>query len=638
MRIGVGAVLVVFVLAGFATTAGVVEAVWWWTAQANASMLADSLNRQATTQVKENVASLISGAQATYGAIATTLSRAVIDVGEEDKREVVFLAQLQGSPALSWVAFGRPDGTFYAVHAMHHGWVDTIDIPAGPLPREERVDSYRMAGGASVQSQSVQTSAFDVTAQPWFREAGSTPSWSVVAEPSGDGRTALAYAGRVAQDARNRGVLAVMIDLTRLSHFLANLRVGQTGGAFVLDGDGRPLVMPAGDGSDLMPRADRATLLGAARRAHEAMLIRADPVDMRTSGARIALDGRHYAVTVTPLDVLGWSVATVIPEADFLDAIRKTNVRVSALLAVLVLVVLGTSALSVQHLLVAPLSRLAGQIDDVRRFDLDDVRHVPTRLTELDLLSHLIADMAAGLSAFRRYLPVDVVSRLASEGIRAEPGGQVQLVTVLFADIAGFTGLAETLGEGVFPLLTRYFEIVSAAITAHGGTIDKFMGDGVMALWGAPNPNQDQAAAACRAALACLDGIAAAQDLRDCEGRPLALRIGINTGEALVGNVGTVDRLNYTAVGDAVNVASRLESANKDYGTSILISEATRLRLGDGFELRHVDRIRLRGRAGVVEGHELLRAWPVGNGLQGSTMDGVPDPQWRAPQGLRAAL
>ena len=94
--------------------------------------------------------------------------------------------------------------------------------------------------------------------------------------------------------------------------------------------------------------------------------------------------------------------------------------------------------------------------------------------------------MAAGLSAFRRYLPVDVVRMLASEGIRAEPGGKVQLVTVLFADIAGFTGLAETLGEGVFPLLTQCFEIVSAAITAHGGTIDKSMGDGVMAFWERP--------------------------------------------------------------------------------------------------------------------------------------------------------
>lgn len=291
VRIGVGAVLAVFVLAGFALTAGVVEGVWWWTAQANARRLAGALNRQATAQVEQDVASLIAGAQATYGAIATTLSRAVIDVGEEDKREVVFLAQIQGSPALSWVAFGRPDWSFYAVHAMHHGSVDTIDIPAGPLPREERVDSYRMAGGASVQSQSFRPSTFDVSSQAWFRGAASTPSWSVVAEPSGGGRTALAYAGRVAQDGRNRGVLAVMIDLTRLSRFLADLRVGQTGGAFILDRDGRPLLMPTGEGGDLMPPADPATLLEAARRAHEGMLIQADPVDMGTSGPALPWTG-----------------------------------------------------------------------------------------------------------------------------------------------------------------------------------------------------------------------------------------------------------------------------------------------------------------------------------------------------------
>lgn len=106
------------------------------------------------------------------------------------------------------------------------------------------------------------------------------------------------------------------------------------------------------------------------------------------------------------------------------------------------------------------------------------------------------------------------------------------------------------------------------------------------------------------------------------------LRIGINTGEALGGNVGTTDRLNYTAIGDAVNVASRLENANKDYGTSILISEATRLLLGDRFELRPVDRIRLRGRTGVVEGHD----------PHGAAMNTAPQPHRRALRGLPAAF
>ncbi|MBE7220833.1 MAG: hypothetical protein INR64_20385, partial [Caulobacteraceae bacterium] len=179
MPVGVRAAVAIFVLAGFGLTAGIVEGVWWWTAQSNARMLAGALNRQATVQVKEEVGSLIAGAEATYDAIATTLSRAVIDIGEEDKREIVFLAQLRGRPTLSRVAFGRTDGTFYAVHAIDAGRFDTIDIPAGPFPRQERMDSYRMAGAAAVQSQSSRATAFDATAQGWYRDAAATPSWSI---------------------------------------------------------------------------------------------------------------------------------------------------------------------------------------------------------------------------------------------------------------------------------------------------------------------------------------------------------------------------------------------------------------------------------------------------------------------------
>lgn len=132
LRIGVRTALVAFVLGGFALTAGAVEGVWWWTAQSNARMLAGALNRQATAQVKEDVAALISGAEATYVAIATTLSRAVIDVGEEDKREVVFLAQLQGRPT----PFGSPSGdlTGHSTRSTRSG--RTVSTPS--MSRRDR--------------------------------------------------------------------------------------------------------------------------------------------------------------------------------------------------------------------------------------------------------------------------------------------------------------------------------------------------------------------------------------------------------------------------------------------------------------------------------------------------------------------
>jgi adenylate cyclase len=188
--------------------------------------------------------------------------------------------------------------------------------------------------------------------------------------------------------------------------------------------------------------------------------------------------------------------------------------------------------------------------------------------------------MANGLAAFRKYLPADLVKLLASAGVEARPGGSVRPMTVLFVDIAGFTGLSERLGDRIVPLLGTYFDAMSREIQAEAGTIDKFIGDAVMAFWGAPAENPDHALAACRAALACQHAIRTL-GLTDDQGRPLRVRIGINSGSMLVGNIGSDVRLNYTVIGDAVNVASRLEGANKQYGTDIIIGEETRRLAGD---------------------------------------------------------
>src|SRR4030088_3831749 len=115
----------------------------------------------------------------------------------------------------------------------------------------------------------------------------------------------------------------------------------------------------------------------------------------------------------------------------------------------------------------------------------------------------LIAVMAGGLAAFRKYIPADLVKTLVSEGVEPRPGGSIRNLTVMFADIAGFTGLSERLGDRIIPLLSSYLDAMSREVSTHGGTIDKFIGDAVMAFWGAPAANADHAVDACRAALAC---------------------------------------------------------------------------------------------------------------------------------------
>ena len=233
------------------------------------------------------------------------------------------------------------------------------------------------------------------------------------------------------------------------------------------------------------------------------------------------------------------------------------------------------------------------------------MRRHPSRAVELGNLSAAIADMAAGLAAFRKHIPADLVRTVVSEGVEPRPGGAIRVLTVMFADIAGFTGLSERLGDQIIPLLSRYLDTVSREVSGHGGTIDKFIGDAVMAFWGAPATNPDHAVDACRAALACQRALRES-GLADDHGRPLKVRIGINSGDMLVGNIGSEFRLNYTVIGDAVNVASRLEGANKEYGTEIIVGEETRRLAGDRIHVRELDRFVVYGRAGGLAIYELL--------------------------------
>jgi adenylate cyclase len=175
----------------------------------------------------------------------------------------------------------------------------------------------------------------------------------------------------------------------------------------------------------------------------------------------------------------------------------------------------------------------------------------------------------------------------------------------MFVDIAGFTGLSERMGDRVVPLLSQYLNLLSEVIVANEGTIDKFIGDAVMAFWGAPTAQQGHALLCCRAALSCRRAIESS-GLTDDHGQPLQIRIGINSGHMLVGNIGSELRLNYTVIGDAVNVASRLESANKVYGTQILIGEATERLARDGIVTREVDSIAVYGRDEGLSVYELV--------------------------------
>jgi adenylate cyclase len=253
------------------------------------------------------------------------------------------------------------------------------------------------------------------------------------------------------------------------------------------------------------------------------------------------------------------------------------------------------------------LGRVTGELAHIESFELGRVTRQHSPLREIDRLSGALSHMASGLASFQKYLPTELVRTLVRQGIEAKPGGSYQPISVLFTDLVGFTGLSEQLGDDIVPILADYLGRMSAAIHETRGTIDKFIGDAIMAFWGAPIANPNHAADACRAAVTCTKLLAAMRAEAAKTGKPeLRMRVGINSGNILVGNIGSEERLNYTAIGDAVNVASRLEGLNKRYGTTILIGEATREGAGDTIVVRRLDRVAVYGRSEGIAIFELV--------------------------------
>jgi len=210
--------------------------------------------------------------------------------------------------------------------------------------------------------------------------------------------------------------------------------------------------------------------------------------------------------------------------------------------------------------------------------------------------------------AFGHYVSPRVVSQLIDNPAKLSLKGEQKNLTVLFSDIRGFTTISEQMSsEQLSFFMNEYLTTMSNCIIAHGGTVDKFIGDAIMAIWGAPLDDRDHAIHALQAAMNMMAQLKQTRQDYARRGLPVIdIGIGINTGIMSVGNFGSHARFDYTVMGDNVNLASRLEGANKDYGTHVIISEFTRAQLGDQFFCRFIDKVRVKGKNKAVNIYEPL--------------------------------
>lgn len=306
-------------------------------------------------------------------------------------------------------------------------------------------------------------------------------------------------------------------------------------------------------------------------------------------------------------DLLGLPVriGTHFPAA-FLDQPLKQLLAAVVVGAGLLLLSLVGAVLLAQRI-AQPVQRASAAAKEVASLNLAAVAPLPTSvIRELDDLSKGFNAMVGGLTAFNRYVPTTLVQKLLSEG-RAEAPPEEREVAVLFTDIAGFTSASEGMSATqTAAFVNHHLSLLGKEITAEGGTIDKYIGDSVMAFWGAPERLDNPAEPAARAALGMARAIRADNVERAARGEPpVRIRIGLHMGPLVVGDIGAPERVNYTVIGDTVNAASRLESLGKEIDDSaeviILASGDLAAKLGDGFDRRAIGPRKVKGKEAAMD-------------------------------------
>jgi adenylate cyclase len=486
-----------------------------------------------------------------------------------------------------WIGYGDArSGNYVGANRRPDGEIiEYVADPAvnGAVPKQIGVAE----DGTESQPKIVETAPYRVATRSWFRDGITkrgiswTPFYKMFSEGYGYGITCTApFTQRGA--VTPQGVFHVDLSLKSVTRFLSDIRIGDHGAVFLIDRRGHRVASPEGRH---VPAAALAVDSVAATGA--------------SLESPLRLQNGKYEILFSPITErgdLGLRLAVVVDQDDVTAGIYREGLIAGGvalgftLLAMLVGIMLSAR-------ISKPVTIITNDLARVGSFDISRDPSPTSFVREIAELGISVDRMKAGLRSFGHYVPTDLVRTLLAEGIDARLGGELRNLTIHFSDVENFTAISEGMQPtALVEAMGRYFELMTGAIARAGGTVDKFMGDGIMAFFNAPAELPGHERQACLAALEAQQMLA--EMARNTPpGRPvLRARIGLGVGEVLVGNIGTPERFAYTVLGDEVNLASRLESLNKAYGTRIMASEALMEKAGDDFEWRRLDRVAVKGR------------------------------------------
>ncbi len=412
------------------------------------------------------------------------------------------------------------------------------------------------------------------------------------------------------------GVLIAAVSVRRLSAYLGRLDPVQGGNVFVLYGRDRVLAHP-NLVSNVYKRSVEAPLLrlgDVGDPVLAAIWQRDDRYPLRLvdgtklNGHVLQVFGDEYIYIYRDIDGYGdrkWQIGTYFRSADVESELRR--LRSAALAGFAMLLAALVTAILLARQIAKPIVDLAKAASHIGQLEISETTPLPGSVfRELNDQARSFNAMLAGLKWFEAYVPKQLVRRLIRQSGDSMPASEEREVTVMFTDIAGFTSLAEGRpAEDIAGFLNHHFTLLAKCVEDTGGTLDKFVGDSVMAFWGAPDSQPDHARRALTTAAAISQALSHDNKEREaCGKQPVRIRIGVHSGRVTVGNIGAPGRINYTIIGDTVNVGQRLEQLAKNFvdtegrssQATILVSQATARAVGREPALQPLGAHQLRGR------------------------------------------
>jgi len=568
---------------------------------------------------------IISGDTSTFVNIfATALGSFAAPARDRMEDKLTFAREaLIRSPTVDGLYVGFEDGSFFhAVNLRETAWRVSLKAPdqAAIAVRIGEKHDAPQAGmevffldpaGNRLQAERTDVTEFDPRQRLWYQKAKGGKV-AVATGPYAMATTgALTMTISQAHARSPSTVIGADVLLTRVTDFVTEELLTPNSVVFIADETGRPVLHSS--------RHVMEKVMNATRNKDAATAESSDPLTQGLSRLleerdgrveAVSIDGRTYVVMTSKLQstllFAGSTIVMAAPLDELLGPAYDLLFQGLAVAAgVVVFVIIGAIVLAGR--ITRSLNQLTESAQRLRELDFQADIDVPSRVHEIHMLSGAMRQARDAIFTFSLYVPKELVRKGIESGEFAHRTANRHEVTAIFTDIYDFTSISEQNSpESVVNMLSDYFDILNRTVNAHNGTIIQFLGDSIFAMWNAPVADDHHAENACRAALAMSEALDAFNADQRRKGLPeFRTRFGIHSGDAVVGSVGAFDRLQYTAMGDTINVASRLEGMNKEHGTTILASRAVHDKCHDTILFRPLGGARAKGREEEIEIYEV---------------------------------